>query len=227
MALYGVGGGLQYYQDQYFATLAKSVDAQTLIYDESLTADDGTWPTLTPAPPSGQIGFKDGAYHISGTSGQIGYASPARVFGDGAVEVTARETGKKPGGPPDGVGLIVRVQARPADMVVFFVGSDGRWRLYHYTPDASPTNPWHFFAGGASASINTDDGAPNRLLLIMRGRLYLCYVNGTYLGSYFDELSDTLGSGAAGVFNNDGGTDAAFSDFAVFPARPFSSLLYV
>lgn len=226
-SLYGFGGWLQDYQTTYFAGLAAKVETQQPLYYNRLTSDDGTWPTLPAQSGAGMIGYDSGAYHVTGTSRIPAYAAPAIPFGDAAVEVTARESGRRPDGTPDGVGLVLRASAHPADMLVFMVRSNARWSLYHYTPDTTPQSAWHWLTGGVDYAINTADGAPNQLLVIMRGRVFLCYVNGGYVGSYFDEQGQVYGHGSVGVFNNNGGLDAAFTDFFVFPVRPFSSLDFV
>jgi hypothetical protein len=70
---------------------------------------------------------------------------------------------------------------------------------------------------GYSSAIKTGDGAQNHLLLILRGAVYSCIVNGRYLGSFHD-YGSTLISGHYGVYVNTSVVEGIFTDFAVYPA---------
>jgi hypothetical protein len=150
--------------------------------------------------------FAYNGYHLKGQNPDrlmFAYGSP--TYGDVAVEVTAAQRGTAEN---DGVGILARVTESQDDRIAFVVMPSGDWWIarFHYTT-GNPEDDWTFLYDGYSSAIHTGDGAQNQLLMILRGAVYYCFVNGRYLGSFHD-YGPTLNAGHYGVF----------TDFAVYPA---------
>ena len=98
------------------------------------------------------------------------------------------------------------------------VTPSGEWWIarYHYTTDNSPED-WTNLDYGYSSAIHTGDSAQNQLLMILRGAVYYCFVNGRYLGSFHDYGSPLI-AGHYGVYMNTSVVESIFTDFAVYPA---------
>ncbi len=214
--VYAGGWGLQHYQPHYYAGLLAQVHASTPLYHDDLSHEDGDWDVTSPTATDGGRVYKDGAYHVTGTKGYTAMSWPNFERGDAAVEVTARQIGTA---DADGVGLALRANEDGSDMVTFFVDSAGSWWLWHYRAlDGNPDHEWIYLDDGHSNAIHMGSGAVNRLLVVMRGGQYLCYVNGQFVDSYYDDKHETPQSGHMGVFLNDGTLEGVFSNFTVYPA---------
>ena len=76
---------------------------------------------------------------------------------------------------------------------------------------------WTTLAGGYSKEIRQGDSVENRLLVIMRGVSYFCFINGHYLGPYRDTGPASHGE-REGFYMNMSSVEGVFSDFTVYPA---------
>jgi hypothetical protein len=76
---------------------------------------------------------------------------------------------------------------------------------------------WTGLASGFSKSITEGDGVENRLLVMMRGATYYCWVNERYLGSYHDSGAALHGA-REGFYMNFNSVEGIFTNYAVYPA---------
>lgn len=223
--LYGVGGWLQRYQPEYYASLPARLHAEQPLFHDALTTDTGAWtPADQTATARERFAYANGAYQLSSTASNttIGSWAPGS-YGDAAVEVTARQTGSADN---DGVGLVVRADDASASMLVFAVNNTGNWMFYEYhTVDGAAR--WSPIDDGQTTFASTGDGAANQLLLLMRGSSYLYYINDHLVGSFTDDFISTPHAGHAGVFVLNSATQGAFTGFSVYPVQSSSSFYYV
>ncbi|HEY7348185.1 MAG TPA: hypothetical protein VH599_07665 [Ktedonobacterales bacterium] len=183
--------GVQAYRSHQYASLLAQARSHRPLYYAAVIAPDSFHERI-------------------GLSGQLASDIPLEattpaVYGDAAVEVTARF--------PNGeryadFGLILHTDFSARAQVVFRIDLDGYCALG--PNDADP---------GILIRTDTPDtrpGAPNRLTVLMRGNQYICYVNDTFVAVYH---ATTPGVGHVGVFVGDGYVlDLAnFSDFTVYP----------
>lgn len=207
---YGLAWGAEHMQEWQFQQLAPRILAGKPIFADTLSADDGRWPMYL-----SNAGFINGAFQISG---EYGGAAPAPgVYGDAAVQVTARLMGNA--SEYDGVGLILRtgLQSDFFSGIAFTVNQHGEWSISSWSHPGVDSSAVYDQQSGA---IRRGDGAANTLLVLMRGHQYLCYVNGQFVGAYYDSggvyASDTNGQVALFVDGGSGVT-GTFTDFKVFP----------
>lgn len=223
LLLYAGGWGLQHNQPRYYAGLLQTIHAQQPLYQNSLAFPSGDWPTEQPSAKNGNEAYfyADGAYHLKGSdSTSTVWAVGSPVFGDAAVEATVAQRGKS---GSDGVGLVLRASDSGNDFVVYYIDSSGWWYLTRYhLAGSNPDDNWHDIDSAPSDAIHTGDGATNRLLVVLRGTSFLCYINGTFVGAVNDDASPR--SGSMGVFVNDSSTEGIFSTFDVYTAPPQSFL---
>ncbi len=227
--LTGAGWFLQRYQPHYYASLPAKIHHLHPLFADSMAGDDGKWPIHEPdSSDSSRYVYENGAYHMSG--GQTGYTLEQQlndaIFSDAAVEASVQQVGSTDN---DGVGLLVQVDAHPSEEVAYVVSpTTGTWWLGRYN---SESNEWDMLIDTQqSSAINVGPGAVNRLLVVMRGSLFLCYINNQFVGSVYDwEYADTPpGLGYVGFYVNNGGTtEGIFSNLAVYPVKPPSSFEYV
>lgn len=220
---------LHSYQQHYLASLPARVHAETPLYTDALSYDDGQWPAAQLSTTSAaQATWVDSAYQLSGAPGHGIHSWRAPFYSNVAVEVTAEQLSAAPAGSADGVGLTVRAGEDPLKMTIFLVNPTGHWGLYSYDETSTYYGSYsHLLVGGFSPAIHEGLGQENRLLVVAHGYLYLCYVNGVFVGSFFDNLHTTYSYGSAGVFVNDGAFTGAFKNFAIYPVQPPSSLWWV
>jgi hypothetical protein len=228
---FGASAWLQNYQSQYFATLPGRVLAEHPLFTDSLNVYDGIWPDHKPSATT-NCGYKYlavAAYELYGTTtNYVCYAYAEQTYGDVAVEVTATEGGTLGPNLTDGVGLLLRGDADNTNYVAFFVLASGEWDLWHYQyVDANPNDNWNTLASGHSSTVNTGFGASNRLLVLMRGQVFLLYVNDHLLQTYDTQYDDLPATGHMGVYLNEASISGMFTDFAVYPVQPMSSFWYV
>lgn len=228
----GASSRLQGYQQTYFVRLPAQIHAETPLFQDPLSYDDGNWLVEKPSASDNEASyaFVDGAYQLTGRTGQFVDSPIAPVYSDAAVEVTARQIGQAPQSGHDGVGLVVRLDGDQG-MVAFYVSpTDGSWTLAHYRYNAdNPDYSWEYMGYGTSSAIQRGDEAVNRLLVLMRGSTFLLYVNDHFIDSFTDryhEIHNLLSAGQIGVYLNEGATIAIFSDFAVYPVQSPPSLSY-
>ncbi|MGZ6387929.1 MAG: hypothetical protein ACXWQZ_01555 [Ktedonobacterales bacterium] len=216
--VYAGGWGLEQYQPHYYEGMLAQIHAGKPLYHDDLTYDNGDWDATPPTSKDYSLVFKDGAYHMTGTKGYDLYFWLTFEHDDAAVEVTARQVGTSDN---DGVGLVLRASENGSDAVMFYVDSTGSWWLWHYRfLDDNPDHEWTELGDGHSDAIRTGSGAENRLLVLMHGGRYTCYINGRFVETYNDESNETPRSGHMGVFLNDGATEGVFTDFTMYPAPP-------
>ncbi len=185
----------------------------------------------TTADPT-SLAFAHGGYAINGGPDQDNYIvwRGAR-YADLAVAVTLREVAAH---DYDIAGLVARVQGAgtgDADKIIFDISPlGGSWELFHYQPgQGPPEDGWHYLGTGDSAAIHTGAGATNRLMLVIVGTTYLCYVNGQFVGGGVDSYASASSprTGYAGLFVRAPSTVAVFNDFAIYPApSPYQPLLH-
>ena len=176
--------------DVYIRTLSARVAAETSLFSDPLTSDDHAWPVQSPtATDTASYHYAYGGYAMTG--GQPGYTNIATadaLYGDVALAVTARQIGSSHN---NGVGLVARslsANGSYADQIAFYISpTTGYWSLYHYQPGhRNSDDNWQYLDGGSSSAIHTGANATNRLLLVLRGTEYLCYINGQFVGRDVD-----------------------------------------
>lgn len=210
----------------YYQGLPDRIAAGTLLYRDALTAPDNAWTVQKPtATDTSSYQYAHGGYAMTG--GQAGYTDETTLdvrYADVAVMVTTRQIGSAHN---DGVGVVARSFApngSDEDAIYFYVSpTDGSWTLYHYQPGhKNPDDNWRYLDGGDSAAIHRGSNATNRLLLVLRGKEYLCYINGQFIARDADSTVTPSSPrvGYAGLFVNDDTTTGVFNDFAVYAAPP-------
>ena len=225
-SLYGGGAWAQSYQPTYIANLPTQIHAERPLLHDDLANPDGAW--ITKAPDKEDLGgfaYANGGYQLSGN--QPGFTVmatyPYQQFGDAvAYEVTATQSGKlqKDGG--DGVGIAFNSNIAQDDFMMFTVTTTGDWQIYHYKyVDDRASDNWNYVTGGHSSAIYTGQGQTNRLLLVVRGRYFLVYINDQFVKSYNTRYDRGLPtSGYAGVYLDDSSLVGTFNDFSVYPVKP-------
>jgi hypothetical protein len=113
--------------------------------------------------------------------------------------------------------LLLRASEGNADFVAFLVTPSGKWMLWRFHDVGDETRNWSEIASGRSDAIHPGAGEQNRLLVIISGARYLCYVNDQFVGVFQDD-GPALPQGRMGVFVNESTTEGVFSTFAVYPA---------
>lgn len=213
--------------DAYYRALYPRVVGHAPLYRDPLTAADGVWPvqTATLSDPA-DLGYSNGGYTINGGRAGSNYVvwRGAR-FRDMAVVATVRPA---PGKDFGFVGLAARVQssgAGVADEVVFDIWPrDGglRWDVLHLRPPRTPADDGlHYLAGGDVPGVHFMETTATRMLLVVMGNRYLCYINGVFVGAAEDAYAPlSPPTGYAGLFVLDRTAAAVFNDFAVYPAPP-------
>jgi hypothetical protein len=217
---HGGNWGIQQVQIAFDGGLASQIHAQAPLYSDALAADDGQWPVHPATDSAAAYGYADGEYEISGGSG---VALLSRAYNDVAVEATvyldviARAQGADD--PTGQAGLIVRAASGTGDALIFSISRFGDWSLV-----LAPTTQLR--AGQGQLLARSDpyvllSGAePHRLLVLMRGSEYTCFVNDQpvaivdYSGFSSRQVGLWLGkSSASGSV-----TEGYYSHFAVYPA---------
>jgi len=231
VAIFGYGGFVQNYQQSYFASLPQRLRAETPIYQDSLAAPDGQWPVGAPTKQNvwGER-YGNGGYQLYGTSADAFNAVWITEVGNitnAAYEVTVMEQGKI-GANGDGIGIEFGNDLNNSKFGLFEVDSSGDWDLSAFHYDSSdPSNSWSYIDGGSSSAIHQGLGVENTLLLLKRGKAFLCYVNDQLVGTYYDRFNDLPSSGLPGIYIADDAQVGTFSNFAVYPVQAPSSLWYV
>jgi hypothetical protein len=230
LAPQGVGWGLQQYQQRHYADLPDQVRDQTPVFEDRLAYDDGRWPMDEGNKYHQSWFYRDGAYHARGADPTQTISAPGpESYGDVAVEVTAAQVSRGRQSDAyhlyDGVGLLLHASESNADFVAFLVTPRGEWALWRFHDVGDPERNWNEIAYGQSDAIHPGVGEQNRLLIIISGARYLCYVNGQFLGVVQDD-GPAQPQGRMGVFVNESTTEGVFSDFAVYPPPALDPLLF-
>ncbi len=230
VSLAGMWSANQIRLTDYYQSLAGRITATTPIFHDSLNSA-GAWYIQAPSaadPTSFQ--YADGGYAITGKEpGYTNFTTAGGAYKDVAVAVTARQIGSAEN---EGVGLVARdseFSASDDDMIIFYLSPrTGDWTLYHYRDGHSNSDDnWSFLDGGNDSAIHRGENAANRLMLVLRGTEYLCYINGRFVARVVDSTltSSSPTFGDAGVYINDAVT-GVFNDFTVYPApSPYQPLL--
>jgi hypothetical protein len=222
----GLWGLNDYQLSAYYQALPARIAAETPLFSDPLTDRDYAWDIQTPtATDSTSAQYAHGGYAITG--GPAGYTNEETMdaqYVDVAIAVTARQIGSS---DSDGVGLVARsldTGMSQTDEIIFLVSpSGGGWSLYHFQPGHSnPDDNWNYLDGGDSDAIHEGANASNRLLLVLRGREYLCYINGQFVARDVDSTVTPSSPmfGYPGLFINDDATTGVFNDFAVYDLPP-------
>ncbi len=216
----------QYRLADYYQALPTRIAAETPLFTDPLTSADNAWPVQSPtATDTASYHYAYGGYAITG--GPKGYTNFATIdaqYSDIALAVTARQIGSSDN---DGVGLVARslsANGSYADQLVFYISpTAGYWSLYHYQPGhRNSDDNWQYLDGGNSSAIHTGANATNRLLLVLRGTEYLCYINGQFVGRDVDTTVTPSSPkfGYPGLYVNDDATTGVFNDFADLSIAP-------
>jgi hypothetical protein len=206
---YGLVWCAEHVQEWQFQQLARQIAVEHPIFADGLRKDDKLWPVGAPTENAlTTADFASGVYQISGQ--YLASAPAPGVYGSVAVEVTARLVSKT--SEYDGVGLLLRYGPDQISGVTFTVNQRGEWSISHWGTDSHDPNAAY---GQQNGAIRKGDGAANTLMVLMRGKQYICYVNGQFVGSYYYD-GDTTGRVA--LFEDGGsGTTGVFTDFRVLP----------
>jgi hypothetical protein len=153
------------------------------------------------------VDFNDGSMSLTGLKNMLGWrlANPTGTeFGDLYLEMTVRTTTCKGG---DQYGMIVRVPVlKDADQgYIFGVTCDGKYafRKWDGTTGTKGTMTW-LKNWTSSQAILAGSNQTNRIGLMMVGKRFLMYANGTLLGEVQD---NTYQSGFFGVYIGPNQTD--------------------
>jgi hypothetical protein len=214
LVLYCGGWGLQHLQLTRYAALPARIHVEKPLFADALATPDDNWPVGTDSSDDVTYSYVNGAYQISGDGGE---ALANRTFGDAAVEVTVRQTFTNPNltmGQLGEIGLVVRVGGNPDHFVTFTISPLGDWALMRYEDTGNDANGWKALALGQHSSAVHDGFVPNRLLVLMRGSEYVCYVNDQLVAIAHD---DALRQGRVGLWLDDNTTVGHYSQFAVYP----------
>jgi hypothetical protein len=206
--------------DDYHRGLYSRILAGTPLYTSALTSAESSWSGQV-SPESG-LTFANGGLTFDGRSNISNEAYwRGRHETDLAVAVTVRGIAVTGYGP---VGLVVRSDTAhyPDDIEFSINPASGGWELMHYQPEATNSDDvYHFLEIGHVSAIHAGLGATNRLMLVVVGRTYLCYINGQLVGGAVDSSpkASPPHPGYVGLYVL-GDSVAVFNDFAVYPAPP-------
>lgn len=226
-SLYGGGAWAQSYQPTYFSNLPAQIHTEKPLFHDDLTSNPtGAWRVKAPDQYDYQgFAYANGSYQLSGN--QPGYVVvatyPYQQFGDAvAYEVTATQSGtiKKDSG--DGVGITFNSNEAQDDFMMFTVATTGDWQIYHYKyVDDRASDNWNYVTGGRSSAIHAGQGQTNHLLLVVRGRYFLIYINDQFVKSYNTRYDTGLpASGYVGVYLDDSSLVGTFNNLSVYPVKP-------
>ncbi len=226
VSICGLWGLNDYQLSAYYRALPALIAAETPLFSDPLTDRDYAWDIQTPTATDSTLAqYAHGGYAITG--GPTGFTNEETMdaqYVDVAIAVTARQIGSS---DSDGVGLVARSLdsgMSQTDEIIFLVSPSGSgWSLYHYQPGHSnPDDNWNYLDGGGSDAIHEGDNASNRLLLVLRGAEYLCYINGQFVARDVDSTVTPSSPkfGYPGLFVNDDTTTGVFNDFAVYDLPP-------
>jgi hypothetical protein len=219
LLLIGCPWGAQLAQTRNYEALMATVTSQSPVYQASLSQPSSDWPALEiDSTGRARTYYQDGLFHLTGSSRadkpRIVTAHILNEYRDAAVAVTARQLADAPASP---VGLLLRYTGTPERFTALVFAANGEWALRSYDSSGPSGHPGKVLLSGllsGDGSVNKGVGKSNKLLVIMRGEEYACYINGRFVGKAFDSLIE---SGSPGVVSYDNSTVAAFSDFAVYP----------
>ncbi len=226
--LIGAGAWLDTtYADHATRDLAQRVQGETPLYATSFHSPDGAWPQRTPtSADTSSYTYVDGAYQISGSDRANSVMAQTETISmrDGAEQVTVTEQGRADENNLAWVGLTLDANADGSTFTTFMIDELGDWSLSHFDGSLPAAQQWSTPDAGQSDAVRRGAGASNTLLLIRQGDIYLLYVNGALVDTYADHDHALTPGGFVGVYLDEGGFSARFSDFAIAPApaiQPF------
>jgi hypothetical protein len=211
----GGGWSLQQYQRALYGGLPARIHAETPLFADSLAADDGLWPVHAATADDAAYAYVNGVYQISGNGGQ---AMLDRTYGDAAVGVTVQQRASNMNekmGDLGQIGLIMRASDNPSGLVTFTIGPLGGWALMRYREWGPDAGQWQVLAIGEHNGAIHQGFVRNRLLVLMRGSEYVCFVNDQLVAVAHD---DALSAGQVGLWLDDSTTIGRYASFAVYPA---------
>ncbi len=174
-----------------------NITEQSQLYPLSKPGFDQSWQVSKDGGRTFQRTLFDAdiPYLAGGQAGQSMVGLVPYTFGDAEADAWVVQWGQ---GRRDGVGLVLRANAKTGDMLVFQLNKyDGTWsfrRRLHGT--------WTTLQGTTASSVINRTGSWNNLLVaIMRGDQYLLFINYQFVGAFTD---DTLHTGSVGFFAEDG-----------------------
>ncbi len=214
------GWGLQQFQTRLFQSYVARIHAERPLYHDALTHDDGQWPVHPPSASDGGYRFVNNSYEMTGGPENVGTApvfgltaSTAQTYEDAAIEVTVRESyGVSSYG---GIGLVLRQGSDQAHTVGFSIDKTGEWTISNF--DFSNLD----IVSGQNPAIHTGNEATNRLLVLMRGSQYICYVNDQLVGVFYNsapQTNATVQDSHIALWLPDHTAVGSFSDFTIYPA---------
>ncbi len=216
----GLGWGAQRYQEHIASNLVTQVHAQPILFADPLNMDSGNWPIEQARDNTYQehYYFEGGAYHMQGVaSDRIMYAWGSPNYANVAVEATVSEYGSD---PDDGIGLLLRADESGDKYVAFMVDKTDDWYLLDFTyKSGNSDDNWSTIAGSDDdRAVHSGEGATNRLLVIIRGNRFTCFVNDQLVGSF--AVSSVPVVGHMGVYSNASDVEGVYTNFVVYPAPP-------
>ncbi|HEU5440421.1 MAG TPA: hypothetical protein VFU88_14105 [Ktedonobacterales bacterium] len=219
LLLYSTGWALQRVQPRYYSALIQRIHTQQPLIADPLTTSAYRWYNHHPTQDDPQFyGIANSSYELSGDDPTQYMDSWSGVWmADAAVEVTTRL--RRLDGAANAynaIGVEVRVNEDPYRMVVFEVTNDGWWQLTRLKRiEGDNDASWLSIDEGRSSAIHTGLNAANRLLVVMRGSHFLCFINDTFIGSY--QIPSAELGGQVGMYIDDSLEIGAFNDFRVYP----------
>lgn len=202
-------------QEQQRVDLPGTIHSGATLYYDALNLNDGDWPVDAGAGSGGSLTFSGSAYQLNDSAAPFLFATAPGQYSDVAVEVTFGQANRA---SHTGAGLVLRQSDHPRQMLAFTVSGDGTWSLARYSAGARGAASWSVLGGDASSAIHTGPRASNRLLVVVRGADYLCYVNDQFVGALRDDADHAPRFGRVGVFVRGPAAAGAFTDFAIYPA---------
>ena len=98
------------------------------------------------------------------------------------------------------------------------VDKTGDWYLLDFAyKSGNPDDNWSTIAGNEDdRAVHSGEGATNRLLVIIRGNRFTCFVNDHLVGSF--DVSGVPVAGHMGVYSNASDMEGVYTNYVVYPA---------
>lgn len=203
-----------------YADQLAAARASTPLVHDPLLENTG----LLPVTPDGRQTFAGGAYVLNTQrEGEISAWTPG-TYEDVTLEVTMRYTTSF---EFDQAGLILRADDASQTMLLFTIMPGGEWQLRRLSLDGYASPNWRSIERtlvdegsrySPVGAIHQGLDAANHLAVLMRGSAYAFFINDQYVGAYRDDGGPT--SGHVGMFVDDFGGTASYTDLAIYPAPP-------
>jgi hypothetical protein len=202
------------------AAQATATASANILVSDPLNRNINNWLTQ---PPS-NYAFKDGAYHITVTSGDKGngVVLPGKSFDVPLTyTLTMQEIKGDDTTTKNTFGMIMRFNQQMKNgkqNTTFYTfevenvkGKD--YQFWRY--DDSKANPWTLISGGQIPTGKEfhQGKASNTIAITMNGSAFTVVVNGTKLSKVFHD--STFKTGSVGMIVNNSGTEVAFKNLLV------------